>query len=56
MNKPEMIALLLKSIPEWNTWRMNNPTVVVDLRDANLRGAKLSGANLSGAVLNGTLF
>jgi hypothetical protein len=53
MTKPEMIDLLFKSIPEWNIWRMNNPTVVVDLRDANLRGAKLSGANLSYANLHG---
>ena len=57
------VARLRNSVAEWNTWRKENPEVVIDLsladlrgadlRDADLIGANLIGANLIGAKLRG---
>jgi hypothetical protein len=46
------LALLRRSVREWNRWRAENPQVTPDLADAGLRGLDLSGANLAGANLN----
>ncbi|MFQ5990828.1 MAG: pentapeptide repeat-containing protein [Nitrospiraceae bacterium] len=40
---------LLRSVPEWNSWRQENPRVIPDLTNANLAGANLTNANLAGA-------
>ncbi len=37
----------------WNVWRTNNPSVIVDLSNADLRGARLKEANLIDADLVG---
>jgi uncharacterized protein YjbI with pentapeptide repeats len=53
MANPEHVALLRKSVREWNEWRKANPELRVDLSGVDLSGAELSGANLSGADLSG---
>ncbi|AJT63035.3 hypothetical protein T261_1349 [Streptomyces lydicus] len=57
------IAMLKRSVGEWNNWRKAHPGVRpalsgadfyhADLRRADLSGADLRGANLSGADLQG---
>ncbi|WP_285530498.1 pentapeptide repeat-containing protein [Streptomyces lavendulae] len=37
----------------WNSWRIENPSVLPDLSGADLSGVDLSGADLSGADLSG---
>ncbi len=51
MADEQHVALLRRSVREWNRWRVENPQVTPDLADAGLRGLDLSGANLSGAEL-----
>jgi uncharacterized protein YjbI with pentapeptide repeats len=53
MADDQHVALLRRSIREWNLWRAENPRVTPDLAGAGLRGLDLSGANLSGALLKG---
>ncbi len=58
----EQYNLLKKSVAKWNTWRTNNPEVLIDLSNADfykanlskalLHKANLSYANLSYAHLN----
>ncbi|MBF6341257.1 toll/interleukin-1 receptor domain-containing protein [Nocardia abscessus] len=45
--------ILAAGVDRWNQWRQNNPTMLPDLRGANLRGSVLTGAQLSDAVLIG---
>ena len=47
--------LLLKSVPEWNKARGENPGVRIDLREADLSEANLSEANLREADLQGAV-
>lgn len=60
MANPDHLAMLNQSIAVWNKWRTANPSIKVDLRDAddlidaNLIEADLSGADLSGADLRGS--
>ncbi len=71
MANEEQLAMLKRSVDEWNTWRKEHPEITVDLSradlsDADLRGAflfnvgldhaDLDGANLSGAHLGGADF
>ena len=51
MAKKRQAQMLIRSVDEWNRWREKNPTVSIDLTEANLRGADLRGAYLSGANL-----
>ena len=51
--RQEQIALIKKSIAEWNKWR-GGRTDRANLDDANLAGLILRGANLAGAYLAGT--
>ena len=68
MATEEHVALLKKSVLEWNQWREKRPDVTPDLREAdlqeanferarldyaNLRNANLTGADLTGADLTG---
>ena len=53
MADEQHVALLRRSVEEWNRWRVENPQAVPDLADAGLRGLDLSGANLAGAELTG---
>ena len=68
MTKKEIVAMLFRSVEEWNKWRRENPDILpnlsesdlrmadlrmADLRMANLRGADLRGANLRMANLRG---
>jgi Pentapeptide repeats (8 copies) len=50
MADPDQLALLKKSVEEWNAWRKANPLVKVDLSGTDLSGTDLSGANLSTTV------
>ena len=52
MANEEHLKSLTRSVAEWNAWRLKNPDVRVDLRQANLRSTKLSSANLSIADLS----
>jgi uncharacterized protein YjbI with pentapeptide repeats len=53
MADEQHLALLRRSVREWNRWRAENPRVTPDLAGAGLRGLDLSGANLAGALLKG---
>jgi len=53
MANAEQLALLKRSVDEWNRWRNKNPTIEIDLSDADLRGATLIDANLHYANLMG---
>jgi len=46
----EHVALLKKSVSEWNQWRKQNPGVIPDLRGSDFIKAKLQGVNLQGAT------
>lgn len=46
------LALLKRSVKEWNAWREANPDETVDLRDADLSGANLSYVYLHYANLS----
>ena len=55
---PAPLQLLRQSVPDWNTWRVENPAlqpslVGVDLSDADLSDADLGGVDLSEAELCG---
>lgn len=57
MANQELVALLKKSVEQWNMWRRSNSDIRPDLNYANLnktdlRDADLSYANLRGANLN----
>ncbi len=47
------LAILKRSISDWNKWRQDNPYVPIDLSDADLTGADLEIANLGNADLHG---
>jgi uncharacterized protein YjbI with pentapeptide repeats len=56
----EHLDILRQGVEEWNEWRIANPDIVPDLREADFEGARLSGvklfcAELSGANLNGAV-
>ncbi|MCZ6508741.1 MAG: pentapeptide repeat-containing protein, partial [Acidobacteria bacterium] len=53
MADDEQVARLLDSANDWNAWRAENPTKVVDISRANLSEAHLSGADLRRADLSG---
>src|SRR4051812_47292801 len=62
MANPEHLGILLRGVDAWNQWRIDYPTVLPDLRKADLysanlrsidfRHADLGGARLVGARLN----
>jgi hypothetical protein len=49
---PEHLKNLELGVTAWNQWRDDNPTVIPDLRGADLQDKKLSGINLQHANLN----
>jgi uncharacterized protein YjbI with pentapeptide repeats len=51
MAKPDHLARLTNSVPEWNSWRTANQGIKPDLSEAYLSGADLKGADLSEANL-----
>jgi len=53
MANPEHLAKLKDGVEAWNSWRMANPTLVPDLRKAELIGSDLRGVNFSWAGLSG---
>ncbi|MHB1463155.1 MAG: pentapeptide repeat-containing protein [Armatimonadota bacterium] len=44
LTKQQMVDMLMRSVDEWNEWRMLNTSVELDLSGANLEGACLQGA------------
>ena len=42
----EQLAILKQGVEVWNNWQRDNPSVEIDLRNANLRETILPGANL----------
>ncbi|MFK0202446.1 lipoxygenase family protein [Streptomyces lavendulae] len=53
MAELEQLDLLMRGVTEWNSWRIDNPSVIVDLSGADLSGVDLSRADLSDADLSG---
>ncbi|MBC8508011.1 MAG: toll/interleukin-1 receptor domain-containing protein [Anaerolineales bacterium] len=51
MAKKKQIERLRRSAIEWNTWRRENPTSIINLDKADLKGTDLKKVNLSGARL-----
>ena len=51
MANEEQLKILDQGVTVWNEWRLENPNVFVDLRDADLRDRKLSGVNFDWADL-----
>jgi hypothetical protein len=47
------LALLKRSVQEWNAWREAQREIKVNLREADLTGAHLAGAHLSTAYIPG---
>src|SRR5947209_3194353 len=61
MANQEHLEKLREGVEAWNQWRVKNPRVQPDLREASLMVAQLQGANfkeaqLQGAVLAGAFF
>lgn len=57
MANSEQLKILEQGVGAWNSWRVANPEVLVDLRcatlvQADLRDFNLNQANLNGAILN----
>jgi hypothetical protein len=50
---PKQLEVLRQGAEAWNVWRGENPTIAVNLRNADLRGANLKGYNLNAAILVG---
>jgi uncharacterized protein YjbI with pentapeptide repeats len=53
MQKDNLIAMLRRSVQEFNSWREENRGERIDLKKADLFGANLKGADLSWASLVG---
>ena len=52
MADAEQVAMLLRSVEEWNAWRDKHPGIQPDLMEAELAGADLRNANLVRADLS----
>jgi len=53
LKKEEQIALLKRSVAEWNEWRKENISIIPNLQYANLQNANLQSADLQNANLRG---
>ncbi len=53
MANPEHLAKIKEGVEAWNTWRIRNPSIEPDLRDADLSLTDLIFANLHSAILCG---
>jgi uncharacterized protein YjbI with pentapeptide repeats len=51
MANEEQLKILSQGVAAWNTWRMENPYEIIDLRVANLNGKNLCEVNFIGANL-----
>ena len=51
MTKTDHVSLLRQGKAVWSAWREANPSIHLDLREANLNGANLAEALLRGADL-----
>jgi hypothetical protein len=51
MANPDHLARLSAGVEEWNSWRLGNQNVLLDLSGADLSGADLVGADLNEADL-----
>ena len=49
MADPEQVAMLKRSVDEWNAWRKENREARIDLLRADLRNTRLAGVRLYGA-------
>jgi len=47
MANPEHLNILRRGVELWNKWRVENPSILIDLRGAELKDTDLKGANLS---------
>ena len=50
MANEEQIAMLKRSVEEWNQWREGNPGLTPELRGAGLSDAQLNRAGLTRSV------
>ena len=56
MADPKLLALLEKSVENWNWWREEHPGFRADFSGADFRGRKLRGASFQNADLRGCDF
>ncbi len=56
MANRKQVAMLRRSVAEWNEWRDHNQNALPDLRGADLRGCDLRGVNLQEADIRSTNF
>lgn len=56
MANQEQVSLLKQGVEAWNNWRLRNPDVFIDLKEANFEEAFLYKANLKSADLTGVNF
>lgn len=56
MANKEQLAMLKRSVSEWNQWRKENPGIIPDLFEARLSDANLEGADLNNAILTYATF
>ena len=54
MNQLNFLDSLIRSPLAWNSWRNQNPSIQISLRNSNLIGVNLAGANLDGVDLGGS--
>jgi hypothetical protein len=53
MANTEQVTILKQGVEAWNSWREQNPTVVIDLEGADLSNTELERGNFAGANLEG---
>ncbi len=54
MANQEQLDILKQGVTVWNKWREENPSIGVDLREANLTGVNLTEADLKWVKLQGS--
>jgi uncharacterized protein YjbI with pentapeptide repeats len=55
MSDPQHMSILNQGVEAWNEWRDQNPSVIPNLKRANLRGYVLDGVNFRGVNLRWTI-
>ena len=52
MANSEHVEQLKQGVEGWNSWRKENPDILLDLTDVDLCGANIGNINLAGADLS----
>ena len=48
MADQKQIKIIKRGVDIWNAWRMDNPSIIPDLTEADLRGLKLQKIDFDG--------